>query len=104
MAFLNANGTFSNAYEDRPAPTETHEQFARGEISAEDYEWLCGSGFQDYSHFLVPKKRRKAAHYWNGIDTACRMASTGGLKRSGYLVASDPGGHPICAMCRSKSG
>jgi hypothetical protein len=44
--------------------------------------------------------KSKAAHIWTGSDTACRMWSTGGLKkRRGYSIWSHPDGHSICHMC-----
>jgi hypothetical protein len=39
------------------------------------------------------------AHVWNGKDTACRMASTGGLKMSRFEVCETPGTHEVCHMC-----
>jgi len=39
------------------------------------------------------------AHLWDGHDTLCTMWSTGGLKKSSYLVAADPGTARICTMC-----
>ena len=54
--------------------------------------------------------KKRVAHIWTGEDTACRMASTGGLNLSKYLVAANPLhiSHraektelPICQMCKS---
>ena len=54
------------------------------------------------------KAGRKVAHLWDGIDTVCHMASTGGLRRHRYLVAANPyhiSPHaeltvlPVCMMC-----
>jgi hypothetical protein len=51
--------------------------------------------------FLIRKTGAKAkAHIWNGNDTACRMWSTGGLKKSRYEERVDPGAHEICSMCQ----
>jgi len=46
------------------------------------------------------KKRSTAAHIWTGEDTACRMYSTGGLRKSGK-VFDDRGERRICTMCRN---
>ena len=46
----------------------------------------------------------KSAHYWNGIDTACRMWSTGGLNQNKkWSVFPDAQGHPVCTMCLNNS-
>ena len=54
------------------------------------------------------KAGRKVAHLWDGIDTVCHMASSGGLQRFRYLVAANPyhiSPHaeltvlPVCVMC-----
>lgn len=50
--------------------------------------------------FLIRKTGAKAkAHVWKGEDTACRMWSTGGLKKSRFEVRKDRGEHEICHMC-----
>jgi hypothetical protein len=41
----------------------------------------------------------RPAHLWNGIDTACHMASTGGLSLKRYEVHTDRRGRSICRMC-----
>jgi len=46
---------------------------------------------------------KKAAHIWDGEDTACRMASTGGLIRSKYAVWDSTCGFEICQMCQNNS-
>lgn len=57
------------------------------------------------SAYLVPKEgTKKAAHIWDGRDTACRMASTGGLSASGYTVTDSPGPRRVCALCKEKWG
>lgn len=47
------------------------------------------------------RKRGKAsrAHIWTGQDTACRMYSTGGLRKDRFYLSEAPGDHPICQMC-----
>ena len=43
---------------------------------------------------------RQVAHLWNGDDTLCRMASTGGLSLRKYqVVDSQPPGSKLCHMC-----
>lgn len=50
--------------------------------------------------FLIRRKGKiKVAHVWCGDDTACRMASTGGLCLDLYEVSSDNRGLRTCAMC-----
>jgi hypothetical protein len=50
--------------------------------------------------WLIRKKGAKvAAHIWTGTDTACRMYSTGGLRKNRYVVVNDKGNHEICYMC-----
>ncbi len=41
---------------------------------------------------------KAVAHYWDGIDTYCRMWSTGGLNKRKYGV-HDETQLPICTMC-----
>lgn len=56
------------------------------------------------NEFLIRKTGLKArAHLWTGEDTACRMWSTGGLKRSRFDVKSERGEHEICVMCINNS-
>lgn len=53
--------------------------------------------------WLIRKNGAKVkAHVWNGVDTACRMASTGGLKLSRFEVRQDRGRHEICHMCAAR--
>lgn len=44
-------------------------------------------------------KSKKRAHIWIGRDTACRMASTGGLNSRKYMVADSLGDRTVCVMC-----
>lgn len=54
--------------------------------------------------YLIRKRGEKVkAHYWDGMDTACRMASTGGLKMDGFAVTDSPMGKQICHMCQMKA-
>jgi len=53
--------------------------------------------------FLIRKHQNKIkrAHIWLGLDTACKMASTGGLKLSRYKVTDLTYGYEICKMCQT---
>ena len=54
--------------------------------------------------FLVHiRKERSAAHLWDGSDTLCRMASTGGLRIEGYCAVKDRGGRRICQLCARRA-
>lgn len=54
--------------------------------------------------YLIRKIGAKArAHLWNGEDTACRMWSTGGLKKSRFEVKDEKGAHEICLMCTNNA-
>lgn len=44
------------------------------------------------------KKPSSAAHIWLVDDTACRMYSTGGIRKTGK-VYDHPAGRRICQMC-----
>jgi hypothetical protein len=87
---------------DRPAPKELREQFERKEISEANFLWLNGGEWT--GKYLVPKNRRKAAHYWTGDDTLCRMWSGGDLTRSKYQVATTRDGKVICQICKGRLG
>jgi len=50
--------------------------------------------------YLIRRRGKiKAAHFWNGADTSCRMASTGGLKLDRFDLFDTPEGLKICHMC-----
>lgn len=53
--------------------------------------------------YLIRKKPGGKAHFWEGTDTRCRMASTGGLSMRKYVVTEHPNGRPICHMCNLKT-
>jgi hypothetical protein len=44
------------------------------------------------------KKPNSAAHIWLVDDTACRMYSTGGIRKTGR-VYDHPSGRRICQLC-----
>ena len=52
-------------------------------------------------YFYNLDKKSTAAHIWVGSDTACRMLSTGGMKRGGKKVHKESGERRICVMCQS---
>ncbi len=47
----------------------------------------------------APKKRPHVAHLWDGRDTLCRLASTGGLNKKRYDVHTSTHGLGMCALC-----
>ena len=51
--------------------------------------------------YLIRNKKQKVkAHYWTGLDTYCRLWSTGGMNQDlDYIVSDNPEGKPICTMC-----
>lgn len=52
------------------------------------------------SKYLVNKRRPKsAAHIWLGKDTACKLASTGGLQIERYTTEPTACGRKVCRMC-----
>lgn len=48
------------------------------------------------------RKRKPVAHLWNGEDTYCRMASTGGLGMGRYEVRDNLEGCRLCQLCELK--
>lgn len=60
---------------------------------------------EDQVGYLHRKKvtDKTRAHIWLGKDTACRMYSTGGIKRKwNYTVSKDVYNMPICENCKEK--
>ncbi len=51
--------------------------------------------------YLKRRHRPRVAHVWNGSDTLCRMASTGGLRLEKYVVSERMDGLVFCSMCRT---
>ena len=49
--------------------------------------------------YLIRKSKPRVAHIWHETDTACRMYSTGGLKKKKYAVSYGPTNLPLCNMC-----
>lgn len=53
--------------------------------------------------YLIRKKKPKTYHLWTGVDTECKMYSTGGMKKSKYIVVESHAGFSLCTMCRNVS-
>lgn len=57
-----------------------------------------------YTQYLSRKTgERPRFHYWNGEDTACRMWSTGGIKRKGKFIALPKidDDARLCRLCKA---
>ena len=52
-------------------------------------------------YLVNTKKRKSVAHCWDGNDTRCKMASTGGLDVKKMKVLSSNSGFRICKLCQS---
>jgi hypothetical protein len=52
-------------------------------------------------YFFNPKKKNTAAHIWVNGDTACRMLSTGGIKKGKKVLHEDHGDRRVCLMCQN---
>ena len=50
--------------------------------------------------YLKRRGKGRVVHVWEGTDTACRMASTGGLNLNKYVVTDRMDGLVFCTMCR----
>lgn len=54
-----------------------------------------------YKKFLVPTKKLGASnHIWLGQDTACKMYSSGTIKKDYYTEADQPISDNLCHMCQ----
>lgn len=52
------------------------------------------------SRYLIRKFGGKVrAHLWNGSDTECRLFSTGGMRKSNFVVTDETIGKEICLLC-----
>lgn len=58
----------------------------------------------DKAGYIVKKNGTGVAHAWTGRDTACRMYSTGGLRKYKYEYAVATGDRPMCANCVREMG
>lgn len=69
-------------------------------------EYWNGLKADVHSIFLLSKgKKKQKAHLWNGIDTFCRMWSTGGLntKKGDFILSSTACGKEVCSLCKNKA-
>jgi hypothetical protein len=55
----------------------------------QDAQWLIRDG-----------STKVKAHIWTGVDTMCRMASTGGIKLDRMSIRDARGSHEVCHMCK----
>lgn len=51
--------------------------------------------------YLIKKLKAKTKHLWNGLDTVCRLYSTGGLNPENHVQVPDSD-LPLCTMCDRK--
>lgn len=57
------------------------------------------------SYLIRNKSSKTRAHIWDGLDTKCRMWSTGGLiSKKGYYISESREGREVCFMCQAKAG
>lgn len=52
--------------------------------------------------YLIRKRLNGKAHHWDGSDTKCRMASTGGISMRKYMVAESSCQLLVCHLCAEK--
>jgi len=53
-------------------------------------------------YLIRTRGHKQKAHIWKGEDTACRMWSTGGLKKELFVIHETALGKDICVMCNNK--
>lgn len=55
--------------------------------------------------YLVRKKKPRVKHIWLGTDSACRMWSTGGLRKNKYHLVTNLAAQDleVCAMCQNSA-
>lgn len=53
--------------------------------------------------YLIRLRKPKVAHIWDGDDTLCRLASTGGLDKDRYKSSATPNNLKICKLCENKN-
>ncbi|MCD9519926.1 GIY-YIG nuclease family protein [Photobacterium phosphoreum] len=59
-----------------------------------------------HNSFLFRKgKKKQKVHLWNGMDTFCRMWSTGGLneQKGDFTLSSSTFSKVVCSLCKSKA-
>jgi hypothetical protein len=54
----------------------------------------------DMQYFYNLKKKSTKAHIWTGNDTACKMLSTGGIRKGIKSVYDSTDGREVCSMCK----
>lgn len=55
---------------------------------------------KDFVEYLLnPKTPGSKAHVWLGLDSACKMFSTGGMGKRRQKLFTTPMGKKICEMC-----
>jgi hypothetical protein len=47
------------------------------------------------------EKPKGRAHYWDDVDTFCKMYSTGGMRKKRYKVYDSQNAREICLMCQN---
>lgn len=52
--------------------------------------------------YLIRKNKAKTKHFWTGLDTLCRLYSTGGMNKHKFDIV-DECSLPLCRMCYNKS-
>jgi len=50
--------------------------------------------------YLLRNGNNGVAHYWNGVDTVCKMYSTSSMRKKKYKVSETNLGKKICFMCQ----
>jgi very-short-patch-repair endonuclease len=50
-------------------------------------------------YLIKIKGDKKSAHLWNGVDTFCKMYSTGGINKNYVKITDTSENHPVCVMC-----
>lgn len=67
----------------------------RGDINTE--YWCKSKGSIDSIFLLREGQKKQKAHLWNGIDTFCRMWSTGGInaKKDDFILSNSTYGQKI---------
>lgn len=52
-------------------------------------------------YFYSVKKKSAAAHIWINGDTACKMLSTGGMKKGKKSLHNHHDNRRVCVMCKN---
>jgi hypothetical protein len=54
-------------------------------------------------YFYNAKRKGTAAHIWTGDDTACKMFSTGGIRRGKKELHDELDHRRVCLMCQNNA-